>query len=69
MTVRLKFKNSDDARRAVVEYNGKSADGNVLSVSIVGSASTSLGGRLSGGVALNGTVDVLMEEDTGSGGS
>lgn len=69
VTVRLKFKNSDDARRAVLEYDGKSADGNVLGVSTVGSASTSLGGRLDGGVVLNGTVDVLMEEDVGSGGS
>ncbi|KAH8115460.1 hypothetical protein DFH11DRAFT_1589777 [Phellopilus nigrolimitatus] len=67
--VRLKFKNTEDARRAVTDYNGKSADGNVLAVSVIGSASTSLGGRLGGGV-LNGAVDILMDEDTEtSGGS
>ncbi|KAI5118959.1 hypothetical protein M0805_009370 [Coniferiporia weirii] len=60
VTVRLKFKSSDDAKRAVNEYNGKSADGNTLVVSIIGSASTSLGGRLEGG--LSGTVDVLLAD-------
>ncbi|THH06977.1 hypothetical protein EW145_g3709 [Phellinidium pouzarii] len=69
VTVRLKFKNTEDAKRAVIDYDGKSADGNTLTVSVIGSASTSLGGRLAGGV-VNGTVDVLMDEDPdASGGS
>jgi len=36
-------------------------------VSLVGSASTSLGGRLGG--LVNGTVDVFMDEDPDAGGS
>ncbi|EJD08430.1 uncharacterized protein FOMMEDRAFT_165017 [Fomitiporia mediterranea MF3/22] len=68
VTVRLKFKNSEDAKTAVSSFNGKPADGNVLAVDIVGSASTALGGRLLGGsgVVVDGTVDVLMDDVAGS---
>ena len=64
VTVRLKFKNGDDAKRAQREFDGKSADGNILTVSIVGSSSTALGGRIAGATG-NGTasIDALMDED------
>ena len=45
-------------------FNGQAADGRTLRVSIVGSANATLGGRLGLGVT-NGTVDNLMEDDTG----
>lgn len=63
--MRLKFKNADDARRAVAEYNGKSADGKILTVTIKGTASTSLSGRLGGGVVSE-SVDVLMDDEAES---
>lgn len=73
VTVRLKFKNSEDAKRAQRDFDGKSADGNVLTVSIVGISSTALGGRIAGGLTLANaaSVDVLMDEDSDipSGGS
>lgn len=62
VSVRLKFKNSDDAKSAVKAFDGKPADGQILKVKIVGTSSTSLSGRL-GGTIVNGTVDVLMDED------
>lgn len=70
VTVRLKFKNAEDAKLAVAEFNGKSADGHVLAVSLKGSTSTALSGRLGGGVpVISDSVDVLMGDDESSGGS
>ena len=62
VTVRLKFKSPDDAKAAVKAFDGKPADGQVLKVTVVGTSSTALGGRL-GASVINGTVDVLMDED------
>ena len=68
----LEFKNAEDAWRAVAEYDGKSADGHVLAVSLKGSTSTVLSGRLAGGGGasqVGESVDVLMGEEEGLGGS
>ncbi|KLO13630.1 hypothetical protein SCHPADRAFT_903959 [Schizopora paradoxa] len=59
VTVRLKYKRSTDAQKAVDEFHDKPADGSNLKVTIVGTASTSLGGRL-GGASVNDSVDILM---------
>ena len=45
----LKFKPAEGTRRMVAEYNGKNADGHVLAISLKGSTSTALSGRLAGG--------------------
>ena len=44
------------------DFNGRSADGETLSVSIIGSASTALGGRM-GLFSPGNTVDILMDDD------
>ncbi len=64
VSVRLKYKRSSDAQKAVDEFHDKPADGSNLKVTIVGTTSTSLGGRL-GGTSVNDSVDILMgdEED------
>ncbi|KAL5483277.1 hypothetical protein ACEPAI_8507 [Sanghuangporus weigelae] len=61
VTVRIKYKRAEDAKNAAAEFNGKSADGNKLVASVIGSASTSLGGRF-GDAVIDGKVDVLMED-------
>ena len=70
--MRLRFRNAEDARRAVADYDGKSADGHVPAVSLKESMSTALSGRLAGGggASLVGeSVGVLMGEEEESGGS
>ena len=59
----MKFKNSEDAKTAQSNFNGRKADGQPLKVSIVGSASTTLGGRFGKDQALGGNVDVLLGDD------
>ncbi|KAF7315196.1 Proline dehydrogenase [Mycena indigotica] len=66
VTIRVTFKNPSGASAAVQKFHNQPADGKTLSVRIVGSNSTSLGGRLGGpdGLGLvreEGSVDVLME--------
>lgn len=61
--MQLTFKNPDDAKIAVSKFNGQSADGRILRVTIIGSTNVSLRGRL--GVT-GGTVDELMNEDIDS---
>ena len=59
----LKLKNAEDARRAVAEYDGKSADVHVLTVSLKRSMSIALSRRLTrgGSASLVGeSIDVLM---------
>jgi hypothetical protein len=74
--VRLTFKTSISASSSVQKFNNQPADGKVLKVKVVGSTSagTTLGGRLGGldGLGLvreEGSVDVLMTSDNGSGSS
>jgi hypothetical protein len=67
VVVRLIFKNEKDAQASVAKFNGQPADGRILSVKIVGGMNASLQGRL--GVAVEDSVDVLMEDPTASGGS
>lgn len=62
VAVRLKYKKSSDAQKAVDEFHDKPADGSNLKVTIVGTTSTSLGGRL-GGTSVNDAVDILMGDD------
>ncbi|KAJ7072624.1 hypothetical protein C8F01DRAFT_1104688 [Mycena amicta] len=65
VTIRVIFKTSSAAAAAVQKFHNQPADGKTLSVRIVGTNATSLGGRLGGP---DGTgVDVLME--SGDGGS
>ncbi|OBZ69952.1 hypothetical protein A0H81_10517 [Grifola frondosa] len=66
--VRLTFKYEKDAQAAVAKFHDQPADGRVLSVKIVGGVNASLSGRM--GVAIqDGSVDVLMSDETTSGGS
>ncbi|KAH0588762.1 hypothetical protein H2248_004564 [Termitomyces sp. 'cryptogamus'] len=72
--IRLTYKSPAHAAAAVTRYNNQPADGNILSVRIVGStsAATGLGVRLGGADGLGlvrqeGSVDVLM--DAGNSGS
>ena len=62
VAVRLTFKNAADESKAVTDFNGRPADGETLSVSIVGSTSTVLGGRL-GLIGSGNAVDILMDDD------
>ncbi|KAG6902362.1 hypothetical protein C0995_000923 [Termitomyces sp. Mi166 len=72
--IRLTYKSPVHAAAAVAKYNNQPADGNILSVRIVGATSlaTSLGVRLGGADGLGlvrqeGSVDVLMDsEDSNS---
>ncbi|KAJ7717823.1 hypothetical protein DFH07DRAFT_785067 [Mycena maculata] len=64
--IRVTFKTKESAAGAVQKFHNQPADGKTLSVTIAGSASTSLGGRLGGpdGLGLvreEGSVDVLMD--------
>ncbi|KAI0262560.1 hypothetical protein BC834DRAFT_890754 [Gloeopeniophorella convolvens] len=65
VTVRLTFKQEKDAREAVRTFDKQVADGRTLGVRIVGGVNASLSGRLGLG-AVNGSVDALMETDSGS---
>lgn len=67
VTVRLTFKQEKDAQAAVKKFDGQPADGRILSVKIVGGVNATLGGRL--GVAVDDSVDVLMQDSASSGGS
>lgn len=74
--IRVTFKVPASAAGAVQKFHNQPADGNVLSVRIVGNAtaSTTLSGRLGGvdGLGLvreEGSVDVLMDTDDNNGGS
>ncbi|KAJ7647639.1 hypothetical protein FB45DRAFT_205013 [Roridomyces roridus] len=72
VTIRVTFKTPASATSAVNKFNNQPADGKMLSVQIVGSAATSLGGRLGGmdGLGLvreEGSVDVLMESSADGG--
>lgn len=74
VTIRLTFKEPSAAASAISKFHNQAADGKTLSVRIVGSSSagTTLGGRLGGedGLGLvrqEGSVDVLMDADSGSG--
>lgn len=70
VAVRLVFKNDKDAQAAVSKFNGQPADGRTLSVKIVGGSNASLVGRLSAAAVGDiDSVDVLMEDAGGSGGS
>lgn len=73
--IRLTYKSPAHAAAAVIKFNNQPADGNVLSVRVVGatSAATGLGVRLGGADGLGlvrqeGSVDVLMDssEDSSS---
>ncbi|KAJ7209705.1 hypothetical protein GGX14DRAFT_631648 [Mycena pura] len=73
VTIRVTFKNPSSASAAVQKFHNQPADGKTLSVRIVGTNATSLGGRLGGpdGLGLvreEGSVDVLMDtlSDSGS---
>ncbi|KAH9006613.1 hypothetical protein EDB86DRAFT_2875123 [Lactarius hatsudake] len=68
VTVRLTFKQDNDAREAVRVFDQQVADGRTLGVRVVGGVNASLSGRLSMGV-VDGSVDALMEVDTDSGSS
>ena len=68
--VRIHFKTAGAANAAVTKFNGQAADGEILSVTIVGSSATgqSLASRFGkdglGLVRQEGSVDVLMDTDT-----
>jgi hypothetical protein len=76
--IRITYKLPQSAREAVDKFDKQPADGRVLSVLLVGETSTSLAGRLglagkAGGsgagdgldvVRNEGSVDVLMQDDT-----
>lgn len=66
-TVRVTFKQEKDAQAAVALFDGQPADGRMLTVKVVGGVNVSLGGRLSGGMVQDDSVDVLMGDDGGSG--
>ncbi|KAH9073094.1 hypothetical protein EDB83DRAFT_2360811 [Lactarius deliciosus] len=68
VTVRLTFKQENDAREAVRVFDQQVADGRTLGVRVVGGVNASLSGRLSMGV-VDGSVDALMEIDTDTGSS
>ncbi|KAG6920171.1 hypothetical protein DXG01_004939 [Tephrocybe rancida] len=70
--IRLTYKSPAHAAAAVARFHNQPADGNVLSVRVVGasSAGTGLGVRLGGSDGLGlvrqeGSVDVLMDTDEG----
>ncbi|KZT23560.1 hypothetical protein NEOLEDRAFT_1136346 [Neolentinus lepideus HHB14362 ss-1] len=65
VTVRLTYKNAQDAQAAVKKFNGQQADGKTLHVKIVGGVNATLGGRL-GLAVVDGSVDVLMDTDSGA---
>jgi len=69
VTIRIIFKQPTSAAAAVQKFHGQQADGRTLSVTIVGGAGVSLGGRLGLGLGDNatGSVDVLMESEDASG--
>ncbi|KAL0955978.1 hypothetical protein HGRIS_002157 [Hohenbuehelia grisea] len=70
VTIRVTFKQASSANAAIAKFDKQPADGKTLSVKVVGTAATSLGGRLGGtdGLGLvrqEGSVDVLMENSDG----
>jgi len=65
VVIRLTFKAPASAATAVQKFHGQTADGRTLSVTIVGGAGVSLGGRLGVELGPDGSADVLMG---GSGG-
>ncbi|KAJ7106028.1 hypothetical protein C8R43DRAFT_906355 [Mycena crocata] len=72
VTIRVTFKTTSAASAAVTKFHNQPADGKTLSVKVVGSNSTSLGGRLGGpdGLGLvreEGSVDILMDSSTEGG--
>jgi len=71
VTIRIIFKAPESAATAVQKFHNQQADGRTLSVTIVGGAGVSLGGRLGLGLgdagAVGGSVDVLMESGDAGG--
>ncbi|KAJ6449637.1 hypothetical protein DFH09DRAFT_94467 [Mycena vulgaris] len=72
VTIRVTFKVPSAASAAVQKFNNQPADGKTLSVQVVGSIATGLGGRLGGpdGLGLvreEGSVDILMDTPTEGG--
>ncbi|KAJ6576830.1 hypothetical protein B0H10DRAFT_1836457 [Mycena sp. CBHHK59/15] len=72
VTIRVTFKTPASASAAVQKFHNQPADGKTLSVRIVGTTNTSLGGRLGGpdGLGLvreEGSVDILMDTSTEGG--
>ncbi|KAJ7076851.1 hypothetical protein B0H15DRAFT_573522 [Mycena belliarum] len=72
VTIRVTFKAPSAASAAVGKFHNQPADGKTLSVRIVGSTATGLGGRLGGpdGLGLvreEGSVDILMDTPTEGG--
>ncbi|KAJ7502924.1 hypothetical protein B0H11DRAFT_2188063 [Mycena galericulata] len=70
--IRVTFKTASSATGAVQKFHNQPADGKTLSVQIIGSAATGLGGRLGGADGLGlvreeGSVDVLMDTATEGG--
>ncbi|KAF7980850.1 hypothetical protein HWV62_29469 [Athelia sp. TMB] len=70
VVIRIVFKAAASATTAVQKFNGQQADGRTLSVTIVGGAAVSLGGRLGLGVdGVSDSVDALMDGGGDAGGS
>jgi len=68
VTIRIIFKAPESAAIAIQKFHNQQADGRTLSVTIVGGAGVSLGGRLGLDVSgTGGSVDVLMEGGDGGG--
>ncbi|KAJ7496972.1 hypothetical protein FB451DRAFT_209304 [Mycena latifolia] len=72
VAIRVTFKVASAASAAVQKFHNQPADGKTLSVRIVGSIATGLGGRLGGpdGLGLvreEGSVDILMDTPTEGG--
>jgi hypothetical protein len=71
VTIRIIFKAPESAATAVQKFHNQTADGRTLSVTIVGGAGVSLGGRLGLGLedagVIGGSVDVLMESGDAGG--
>ena len=64
--VRLTYKSDKDAQAAVAKFHGQPADGRTLEVKIVGGVNATLSGRI-GAALVEGSVDVLMADDSNSG--
>ncbi|KAJ6593543.1 hypothetical protein B0H19DRAFT_1056079 [Mycena capillaripes] len=72
VVIRVTFKTPPSASAAVQKFNNQPADGKTLSVRIVGTNATGLGGRLGGSDGLGlvreeGSVDILMDSATEGG--
>lgn len=70
VSIRVTYKTAEEAKTAVKKFDGQSADGRQLKVQIVGITGSSLAGRLGGDnmdvVREAGSVDVLLNSDSGS---